>query len=267
MTRPYALTAHPGDDACSRIRRLFEASRAQLDTELDLYGSRVSVGLAPRVFPPMPVSLAMAEHLPDLTGASVADVGTGTGILSIAAALRGAASVVATDLNPAAVELAGLNFARNGLTERVSVTLANWLPNRPQRFDVIVSNPPCMPVPCGEPGTVLPDHLRLAVDGGPSGDSALIRLIGLAAERLHRNGTLIVPVPGWSSAEPVWAALRRLGTARELCQINVPYWIPFVCPSAADWHPLAGLPRDPYMVRVVAVSKHTERGQHRWTEA
>src|SRR5690349_21076477 len=45
----------------------------------------------------------------DLTGKRVADVGTGTGILALAAARAGAAQVVALDINPAAVGVAQQN--------------------------------------------------------------------------------------------------------------------------------------------------------------
>ncbi len=50
------------------------------------------------------------------------DVGTGTGILSLAAAARGASRVIAIDNDPDAVAAAEENFARNNLAGRVSVS-------------------------------------------------------------------------------------------------------------------------------------------------
>ncbi len=52
----------------------------------------------------------------------VLDVGTGTGILAMAAALFGAESVVAVDNDPEAVRVAGENVAVNGLGDKVSVS-------------------------------------------------------------------------------------------------------------------------------------------------
>jgi SAM-dependent methyltransferase len=50
----------------------------------------------------------------DLTGKRVADVGTGSGILALAAARAGAASVVALDINPNAAKVAAENAHANG---------------------------------------------------------------------------------------------------------------------------------------------------------
>jgi ribosomal protein L11 methyltransferase len=62
-------------------------------------------------------------HLQDLLepGASVLDVGTGTGILAIAAALLGAGDVVAVDLDPQAVDACRRNAEANDVTVDVVV--------------------------------------------------------------------------------------------------------------------------------------------------
>jgi len=54
-------------------------------------------------------------------GELVADVGTGSGILAIAAAKMGARRVEATDVDPVAVEIARENAARNGVGKVVRV--------------------------------------------------------------------------------------------------------------------------------------------------
>jgi ribosomal protein L11 methyltransferase len=56
-------------------------------------------------------------------GARVADVGCGSGILAIAAARLGAASVLATDVDPLAVEATGENIEANGVAGIVRVEL------------------------------------------------------------------------------------------------------------------------------------------------
>ncbi len=57
-------------------------------------------------------------------GDRVLDVGTGSGILAIAAAKLGASRVLALDVSPVAVEAARANAAANGVADRVEVRLA-----------------------------------------------------------------------------------------------------------------------------------------------
>lgn len=62
---------------------------------------------------------AIEAHMP--AGARVIDLGTGSGILAIAAAKLGAASVLALDIDPVAVESARENVARNQVERVVRV--------------------------------------------------------------------------------------------------------------------------------------------------
>jgi ribosomal protein L11 methyltransferase len=55
------------------------------------------------------------------TGKSVIDYGCGSGILALAAALLGARSVIAIDVDPLACTAASENAKRNGLADRVTV--------------------------------------------------------------------------------------------------------------------------------------------------
>lgn len=69
------------------------------------------------------MALALIQESMLQTGASEAlDVGTGTGILAMAAALFGAKQVVAIDNDPDAVRVAGENIAHNGLTETIATS-------------------------------------------------------------------------------------------------------------------------------------------------
>jgi release factor glutamine methyltransferase len=73
----------------------------------------------------------------------VLDVGTGSGLLAISAALAGARHVTAVDLNAAAVLAARLNASLYGLAGRVRVTQGDLFePVMGQRFDLITCNPP-----------------------------------------------------------------------------------------------------------------------------
>src|SRR5436190_7151633 len=86
----------------------------------------------------------------DLRGKRVADVGTGSGILALAAARAGAAKVTAIDINPNAALTAAENARANGLDDRVTALCANLLSalTPAALFDVIITSPPSFP---GEP--------------------------------------------------------------------------------------------------------------------
>ena len=73
----------------------------------------------------------------DLAGRRVLDVGTGSGILAIAAARLGAAHVVATDTDPVAVAAARANAATNAVTLAVLPGSADAVDGT---FDVVLAN-------------------------------------------------------------------------------------------------------------------------------
>jgi release factor glutamine methyltransferase len=80
----------------------------------------------------------------DLTGKHVCEIGTGSGILALAAARSGAELVVASDINPAASLSANENSVANDLGGRVTGVCMKRMAAMPERplFDVILSSPP-----------------------------------------------------------------------------------------------------------------------------
>ncbi len=75
----------------------------------------------------------------DLPGKAVADIGCGSGILSIAAMKLGASSVDAVDTDPVSIEATRENAVRNGVEVSAFVG-AGFDPLVPGRYDVVVSN-------------------------------------------------------------------------------------------------------------------------------
>jgi ribosomal protein L11 methyltransferase len=74
-----------------------------------------------------------------LEGARLLDVGSGSGILSIAAARLGARSVVALDTDPLAVEATTANARRNRVG-RIITARAGTLPVAAEPFDLVAAN-------------------------------------------------------------------------------------------------------------------------------
>lgn len=91
-----------------------------------------------------PTSRLVLGRLGDLTtaGTVVLDVGCGSGILSVAAALLGARSVTAIDVDPEAIPATTANAVANGVGELVRATadpLAE-VTRSGARFDLVVAN-------------------------------------------------------------------------------------------------------------------------------
>lgn len=74
------------------------------------------------------------------TGWRIADIGTGSGIIAIAAAKLGAGSVCAVDLDTLAVRVAKLNVKRNMVEDIVQVSQGNLLQGINKTFNIIVAN-------------------------------------------------------------------------------------------------------------------------------
>lgn len=73
-------------------------------------------------------------------GETVLDVGTGSGVLSIASSLLGAKSIYAYDLDEVAVRVAQENIDLNAGTENIHVAIGNLLQGVDIQADVIVAN-------------------------------------------------------------------------------------------------------------------------------
>jgi predicted nicotinamide N-methyase len=85
---------------------------------------------------------ALARYLLDhpdvVSGKRVVDLGTGSGLTALAAARAGAASVLATDIDPLALAAVALNSLSNGLAGRISTTAEDVLSAPPPRTDVLL---------------------------------------------------------------------------------------------------------------------------------
>ena len=76
----------------------------------------------------------------DLRGARVLDIGTGSGVLALAAWKLGAADVVAVDHDPDALDNARDNIARNGAAASIDIIRDDLGALRIQRADIVLAN-------------------------------------------------------------------------------------------------------------------------------
>ncbi len=116
-------------------------------TEVELGADDVEVALDPGMafgtgtHPTTQLCLEAIEALMPL-GVNVLDLGTGSAILAIAAAKLGAASVLALDIDPIAVEAAAKNVEQNGVSDKITVqegSLSSVITSA-RRFDFMLCN-------------------------------------------------------------------------------------------------------------------------------
>jgi methylase of polypeptide subunit release factors len=158
----------------------------------------------PRYFISSECFAAFIERL-DLAGKRVADVGTGSGILALAAARGGAENAMALDINPNAALAAAANARANGLGDRVTALCSNLLSALAPRplFDVILSSPPKH---AGEPR----DLADRGWHAGP-GYRDIAALFDQARERLKPGGRVYVMVSSDSDLDRFGSLIEQAG--------------------------------------------------------
>jgi len=139
--------------------------------------------------------------------ARIADVGTGSGCISVALARWLPRSViVAIDTSDEALAVARRNAERHGVTGRVRFVRADLLAGVEGPFDAIVSNPPYVPVAdiAGLQPEVRDHEPPQALAGGDDGLDLIRRLVPEAAAALGPGGWLLFEF-GFGQADGVRA--------------------------------------------------------------
>ena len=212
------LAAHSTDEVEHSLRERYEeALRSRCEGVPTQYirGVQEFYGLDFQVNSDVLIPRPETEHLVEAAlqricpGDVVLDMGTGSGAVAVSLAKHApSATVIASDISPAAARVAKSNAAR--LDARVrsfvgDVTAAI----RASQVDVLVSNPPYVPLR-DAPG--LQAELRheppIALFGGEDGLGVIRRLVADARRVLKPGGWLLAEI-GFGSGEAVEALFDR----------------------------------------------------------
>lgn len=140
------------------------------------------------------------ETLDGSCGQRILDVGTGTGILGMAALLFGAEDVLGIDNDPEAVSAAEENVRRNTLQDQMQISLAP-LSSLHEPYDIVIAN-----IVHDVLVSMADDLTRLTADGG-----TLILSGILAGEQVENIITVFTArgfLPSRQQSREEWAALR-----------------------------------------------------------
>jgi release factor glutamine methyltransferase len=155
-----------------------------------------------RVMIPRPASERLVERALTRLGsepARVVDVGSGSGALAVAIALRAPnAEVWATDLFEAAVKLTRANVARHRLGRRVHVVQGDLLEAVPGKLDLVVANLPYVPerLRLESASADLRSEPPSAVFAAGDGLGPYRRLLEASRRRLTDRGALVIQYRG-----------------------------------------------------------------------
>lgn len=129
---------------------------------------------------------------------SILDIGTGSGCIAIAcAAAFPEATVIATDNNLDALDVAAINVDKHGMQSQVELVESNLFDklSNGQSFDIIVSNPPYVDA---QDMAALTDEFRqepqTALAAGTDGLDIVKLMLKQAADYLSDQGILVVEV-------------------------------------------------------------------------
>jgi len=178
-------------------RRLSGEPSAYITGHREFYG--LDFKLNRHVLIPRPESELLVEKAISLCHSHaisiIADIGTGCGAIAISLALNlPAATIYATDISPQALEVAGENCRRHGVTDKVVLLQGDMLGALPEPVDLIVANLPYVreaELPGSGPLSFEP---RLALNGGKDGLDRISILCRQAGEKLRNNGSMLLEI-------------------------------------------------------------------------
>ncbi len=209
-------------------RRLGAAQAARFEAMLDrrlarepvarILGRRAFWGrefaVTPAVLDPRPeteslIAAALEGPVPE----RLLDLGTGAGILAVTLLAEWpGARAIATDIDPACLEVARENAARHGVADRLRLLHSDWFAAVEGGFDLIVSNPPYIAADelAGLAPEVRAHDPARALSPGGDGLAAFRAIAAGAAAHLAPGGRLLVEI-GWQQGPEVAALFAEAG--------------------------------------------------------
>ena len=131
----------------------------------------------------------------------VADVGTGSGCISVAIAKKVPdVKVVATDISLPALEIAYRNVRKHSVENHIAFVQCDLLPPYPyslptaMHFDLICANLPYIPTETLQGLDVHGREPTLALDGGADGLNIVRQLLDVAPEWMAPNGMILLEI-------------------------------------------------------------------------
>ncbi len=164
---------------------------------------------------PRPETELLVEHAAKIINTQgltrIAEIGVGSGAISVMLArLCPDIHIIATDINPVAIETAKQNIKRHGLEDRIKLRQTSLLEGIDEKIEMVVSNPPYIAADFSlpKPVTYEPEN---ALFGGKQGDELLHRIVKVCKDR---GIAYLACETGYDQKEPMRRLFDTLGLSR-----------------------------------------------------
>ncbi|NKB25078.1 MAG: methyltransferase [Kiritimatiellae bacterium] len=174
-------------------------------------------------FKPNLTTQLLANSLEVKEGSTVLELGCGIAPLSIMAAKKGAAKVVAVDIMKKACENAQKNVEINGVSDRVKILNGSLFePIKDQKFDVIINDVSGMAEAVSRISPWYPDSIPA---GGHDGTAQTVTMLEESKKYLNGGGSLYFPV--LSLADSPKILRKAMDVYGDGLQLLSEKWVPF----------------------------------------
>ena len=134
-------------------------------------------------YEPREDSYLILKHIKEYAKGNILDMGTGSGILAEEAA-KYADDVMGADINDYAVKKAQEKYKN---VKFVCSNLFSYFKKNPEKFDLIIFNPPYLPEDKDEP-----EDIKLMTTGGKYGYEIIERFLSQAKDYLKKDGKILI---------------------------------------------------------------------------
>lgn len=146
---------------------------------------------------------------------SVADIGTGSGIIAASIAMNVPdAAILATDISPAALKVAQHNAKKFNVQDRIRFVQCNLLPQEPAaNIDLLCANLPYIPTQTMQELPIYGREPTLALDGGEDGLDLYRSLLEIAPRWLSQKSLMLFEIEASQGMKALSLAYDKLSNA------------------------------------------------------